>query len=528
MDYIYDEYDVVTFDVFDTLVIRNVVKPADVFQIAGGRLFCLFRILAEFLARKLSKKEEITLDDIYKFLPKTLQNKEIETEIAVCTVNKSVQLLYKELQKKGKKLYAVSDMYLPESVIKRILLNCGYEFDGVYVSSKYGVQKRTGNLFKIFLKENEFASKNVIHFGDSNEADILGARKANIKAIKINKQTNRLSYLKNNKELYLKGFVNNKLNENCDRLEQIGYEVLGPIIVSFCQWVHKKQLECGFEKLFFLARDMRIVLNTYKILYGMECIDYLVVSRESLKNSCEDNKGIIEYLRKKEFKGKIAVVDTGWRCTAQPQLESFAKNAFGEVDVGGLYFGAIPSYDFIPRSKNSYTFFFKTMREKCLACIYSSFFEALLGVSEEKVKNYDSNGVPVFFESKKNLANIEIIQKGALCFAEDWLKETRNKSIDKSVVNSLKKMHNSPLLTDIDLIGDSEFDDNVTSCLVDLNECLLRNPREWVKNLGNSAWKGGYFRKSFKKYRLLFYIYLVFDSIYISLKDYKQIQSKKR
>ena len=78
--YLTEKNKAVTFDVFDTLIIRNAVKPVEVFDIVGGRLFRYVRIAAEIAARKLSREEDITLDEIYRFLQKKLMSKEIILE----------------------------------------------------------------------------------------------------------------------------------------------------------------------------------------------------------------------------------------------------------------------------------------------------------------------------------------------------------------------------------------------------------------------------------------------------------------
>lgn len=61
-----ENYDVVTFDVFDTLVIRDVLDPTDVFNLIGGKKFRYARVLAELMAVRNSRREEITLEEIYK------------------------------------------------------------------------------------------------------------------------------------------------------------------------------------------------------------------------------------------------------------------------------------------------------------------------------------------------------------------------------------------------------------------------------------------------------------------------------
>lgn len=61
-----EQYDVITFDVFDTLIIRDVRKPADIFRITYGELGRYLRVIAEIIARKTTKKE-VSLKDIDRF-----------------------------------------------------------------------------------------------------------------------------------------------------------------------------------------------------------------------------------------------------------------------------------------------------------------------------------------------------------------------------------------------------------------------------------------------------------------------------
>ncbi len=79
-----------------------------------------------------------------------------------------------QLRRQGKKLYYISDMYLPQTQIDAMLRRCGYPaFDGGLVSSTYGVQKRSGKLFRQFLHETELDTRRVLFIGDSWRADAV-------------------------------------------------------------------------------------------------------------------------------------------------------------------------------------------------------------------------------------------------------------------------------------------------------------------------------------------------------------------
>ena len=521
------KYTVVTFDVFDTLVIRNVVEPADVFDLVGGRSFRYARIAAEMAARRLSREEDITLDEIYRFLPDKLKEQELAAELEVCRVNPEVYSLYQEFKAQGKKIYAISDMYLPKSVIDQILTNCGYELDGVYVSSDIKLSKTTGNLFKYFLRENNLKPDEVLHIGDNEVADIECAEQAGINTYHIKKHTDKLTYLSHNKDMFLRGFINHKLNSIDDRCSQIGYEVLGPVLVSFCQWIHAQSEKYGFDKLFFLSRDMHIVYDAYLKMYGADGIDYLQISRQSLHSALENSEGLCAYLKNKGCFGNVAVVDTGWRCVAQPIIEHYAGMIDSTTDLGGLYLGVKTAYKYISRSKRSSSCFYSTDYDMIKAQIFAPMIECFLGYYENKVLYYSADGSPQFNNEQKKVKDVEKIQHSALQFVSDWMCETDNRQIaTRCAVEPYKKMLAFPLIEDIDLLGDLEYDDVKTTKLVTYDVSIFKDLKQWLENLSFSAWKGAYFKRSFKHFKLLFLGYLFFDSLYLSKRDRKVFKGK--
>ena len=91
---------------------------------------------------------------------------------------------------RGQKVYAVSDMYLPKEQIEAMLQKCGLDFlDGVFVSCEYGVQKRSGKLFKLFLQQTALRPVEVLFVGDSPRADFAGAALAGIRCFLLPQPT---------------------------------------------------------------------------------------------------------------------------------------------------------------------------------------------------------------------------------------------------------------------------------------------------------------------------------------------------
>lgn len=194
------KYSVVTFDVFDTLIERKVNTPSEIFFIAGskilgeenGKIFTKERIEAEHKAREKKPEHEVTIVEIYKELEdkykvylNELMNSEIDTEFSFCYPKyRNIDLL-KAFKESGKKIYLISDMYLPVDTIVNILNNCGVcesDYDRIYVSNIYKKNKLSGELFKVCIKENNLNEKKMLHFGDSIKADFIGAHKAGINA----------------------------------------------------------------------------------------------------------------------------------------------------------------------------------------------------------------------------------------------------------------------------------------------------------------------------------------------------------
>lgn len=282
-------YSYVSFDIFDTLFKRDVLHPTEVFQIIGKQYndssFASKRIEAERSLRNQSGKEEITLDDIYaklegKYL--TFKKRELELEADLLHRNPMIYPVYQYCREKRKKIIITSDMYLPEQFLKDILHAQGFDFNFCFISSSFGVQKVTGNLFKKMLSTVNISAKDVIHIGDSIRSDYFGARKAGIRSILIPKVINNSKWvdLKSRKQKTIfNNFINNHLNTRKNQYAQFGYAYFGPVLFGFIHWLHKS---IGNKKLFFFARDGYVAKKVYDILYPECSTDYIYLSRRAL------------------------------------------------------------------------------------------------------------------------------------------------------------------------------------------------------------------------------------------------------
>lgn len=273
-------YPVVAFDVFDTLIKRDTARPTDLFCLLGED-FAKARTQAEAEARA-AQSGEVTLDEIYArpALAGYDPAAELAAEVACAAPNLPVLAAARALHKSGKKLYYISDMYLPKAQIDAMLAKCGYTFlDGGFVSSEYGVQKRSGKLFQLFLQQTNLHAKDVLFIGDSWRADVAGAALGGIRAYHLPTQEVPRESLAAGA---VAAFTANRLPGMQDESECLGFAALGPLAVAYCQWLHAQAQRHPGAKLYFLARDMYLMRQVYTLLYPEETTCYLQVSRRSL------------------------------------------------------------------------------------------------------------------------------------------------------------------------------------------------------------------------------------------------------
>ena len=513
-----EEYDVITFDVFDTLVIRDVLKPSDVFKYSYGSVGKYIRIFAEAISRKKTPNNEVSLFDIERDCLFPL-NKELAFESRICRANPEMLGVYKELCAMGKKMYAISDMYLDSDFISSILKREGYDLP-VIVSSEKKCNKKDGKLFKIFLKQFSYSPKKVLHIGDDMVADIKGASKAGIESVHIKKHKKLIKYIPYNKKYYeLAAFVNHGLNDIENPVEQIGYEVVGPLVLAFCQWVHKKAKENRFNKLFFLARDMHFVYDVYKTVYNDD-VHYLRVSRKSLRNTQSHPDEFCRYLKKEGCFGNVAIVDTGWVGVAQTEIEKYSKRIDKTTDVGGLYIGTKLAYRLKKRSKRSFAFLYSSVLGQLRSAIIPPFMETLIGNNEEQVVDY-YQGEPVFDREICGLDD-NMLKVGAKRFVNDWVTIKKNKEIDgKTVRKAFENLLFHPHEEDVDAFGNMCYEDLKSTKIVsyDDNCPYYKHPVKWMSNLSDSAWKGAYYKKSSKIYPVLMILCSGLSTTIIELRD---------
>ena len=304
------KFDVVSFDIFDTLIKRTYSDPEKTFELVAERYargvdgdfdcaaYCEKRKRAAAQAKREvigEKTEEITLEDIYERIDypretaERLKQLEIDTEIGSTLRNDALYDVYRWCLESGRTVLIASDMYLPIRVIEAILANNGYDgYARLYLSSDCGVKKRTGSMFERIRKD--YPDARIAHIGDSYHSDCAMARKHGIAPVWIPKNLyparfdRKVGFTGQKAEEYgrIRDFINNTENAAWDGYYKYGYECLGPLLYGFASWLHGRMAAKGHDRVFFMSRDGYLMQKAYQALFPEAQAVYMYISRKSI------------------------------------------------------------------------------------------------------------------------------------------------------------------------------------------------------------------------------------------------------
>lgn len=338
------KYDIISFDLFDTLINRNVSKPRDIIDFLGNNP--LLKKIKNFSEKRLISQsnlekygESFSIYKIYDYLnkqlklPKPIINEIVQNEINLekkfSTINNGVKKIYDLCKKNKKKIYITSDFHFSKSELKKFLqLHKIFGYKEIISSCDYGCFKSEGKLFKILKNKNK--NKSIIHIGDNNKSDILGAKVENIESYKIytpreiiinSNIQDLLVNIKNTNDKICVGLIQNKLqsftqnnlNLNNDKsfkisLEDFGYIFIGNIIYEYLEWINKKVEEMKISNIFFASREGYFLSKIYNEFFKTKDKNaiYLRSSRFLAHNiSYKNNSDIYKSFNQHRYHGKF-------------------------------------------------------------------------------------------------------------------------------------------------------------------------------------------------------------------------------
>lgn len=348
-----DQADVVSFDIFDTLITRKTIDAKDIRKIIAKNInrshglninFEEIREKAEYNVRaKEGFKVDCNLDQIYEQIGQmTLLSKEvldmikemeIKLEIDLAVPRKEMVEAFYYAKDKNKVINLISDMYLTREAIIRILDKCGISgYNQLLVSCEVNKRKDTGEMWDYYLEK--YINRNLLHIGDNEHSDIQMCVDRGIDTFHIinSKTLNEISghIYDLEMETFTDGdaqLVGNviaktfnspfKLNKYEGKYViedevEFGYCIFGPVITHFMIWFIKQVKKNHINKVAFLAREGYVLEKVFKLFkeYIPEIEDvegiYLMASRRSTSVASIKNEEDIKNLLDSYYTGKIS------------------------------------------------------------------------------------------------------------------------------------------------------------------------------------------------------------------------------
>ncbi len=292
---------IVSFDIFDTLLCRPAFAPEDVINFTGKVLldkhgiknFADMRLNIEKIACDLLAN----IDEIYEAIRKyhkipldtinLMKNAELEIESRLLNRREEIYDIYEYARLLGKRIIAVSDMYLPGEFLERILKKNGYnDIAMVYVSNECGFRKTSG-LHKYVLEREGAGPLEVAHIGDDIVSDYYEPQKLGMSAIFYPRARDLIYWrtligksFKSPEDLGTRLVLGFALNETSkgfiqsdhftdyfvDWEEFVKLGVL-PVLLGIALYIlNNREIQRGYGQVLFAGRDGHQPMKAYEIL----------------------------------------------------------------------------------------------------------------------------------------------------------------------------------------------------------------------------------------------------------------------
>lgn len=283
-----DYFSQFSFDVFDTLIFRTVEDHSEreigIAKLVANYLTsigiaCDYQDYVTLREIEFQKSKAITGDEIDYFpcihniltelsvpaielenVAKKVWKIEEDYEISVAYANPEALEILPRLKAAGKRIVAISDMYLPNSSVRAILNAAGLlvYFDDVYVSSDNKLTKHSGKIYAHLLANGSLVKNQVVHTGDNYHSDEKMAINNLIFGLHYVNTTNELRKKKVYEKIAKKHSIHLNAASNDDDL----VDVLSQSFALFLKQIFDTAKKFESRNIFFFTRDANFLLSS--------------------------------------------------------------------------------------------------------------------------------------------------------------------------------------------------------------------------------------------------------------------------
>lgn len=327
------EAECISFDLFDTLVTRPFLHPSGtraylahrVERVFGLSNFAALRELAEARARAENGRD-VSTSAIYAAMARLpelhgqdvaeIRELELATEARLLKPRRAVLDAARTQACAGKRVIAISDMYLTASELRHVLpAPVTTALQEIHVSCDTGWRKDSGDVWRQLPERASVAPARWLHVGDNEHADVqlplaLGfiGPVHTMRPASLFDVVPALRPLRPKPDLLHRwpdqlwlGLLANHFGELADQSpgaftprlviespETFGYVVLGPLLLDYCTWLARMTRESGNPRLLFLSREGHLLLRAFRRLQQSDPnlaavrASYLLVSRRAV------------------------------------------------------------------------------------------------------------------------------------------------------------------------------------------------------------------------------------------------------
>ncbi|WP_331326175.1 rhamnan synthesis F family protein [Methylobacterium fujisawaense] len=317
------DVDLVSFDLFDTLVSRPARRPDGVLKliehriaIEEGRPIPLFaeRRAAENRVRARKHHQgDVNLSEIYAELAASgtipgdvvtrAQVLEKRIDLGALRPRPEVIAVLRAAHQRGKRIVLMTDTYYEEADIRGILHAIGIAdlFAALYVSNAVAARKDRGDLWRHVEEAEAVPRARWLHVGDNEHSDIQAACDRRIPYLHVAHPAKILAqsgFVRDEGDLartwssdLVIGHAMLTLCRNpflgragppylsLGSARDIGYVVFGPLMLLFMSWLIRHEALGRVERLYFLAREGDFLVKVYRLIRERYCLRHLPEGR---------------------------------------------------------------------------------------------------------------------------------------------------------------------------------------------------------------------------------------------------------
>lgn len=324
---------IISFDLFETMVTRPFLYPSGargylgylVEKRFGLKSFDTLRSRAETMARAKHGRDvdrNVIYDtmagmaELHEMPVAEIRELELDTEKRLLKERAILVEAAHVAGRSGKRVVAVSDMYLNTEELRRVLPpSVSRALQDIHVSCETGWRKDTTEAWRHLPQLEDVPAKEWLHVGDNEHSDIqlplamgfihpVHALRSSalldvVPALRgLRPQSKHPDHWQD--QLWL-GLIANRFNDLADRHpaafgqhlviedpEILGYTVMGPLILDYITWLARVALGSGTQRILFLSREGYLLQRAFQRLqltnHRLQSIQasYLLVSRRAV------------------------------------------------------------------------------------------------------------------------------------------------------------------------------------------------------------------------------------------------------